>query len=183
MSAPTGTTPRADGFGFWDRQLDRLGGRDPVAVLAETPAAVTDLVSATRDASALRRRPGERAWSALEVVGHLIDVEWVFGFRTRTVLCDEVPEFGGIDQDRWVAVQRWNERDPADLLERFSGLRRVNLSTWAQLRPAELERSGLHRDAGVRLSLDLMRRILAGHDLQHMDQIRAALAGASGGTG
>ena len=84
--------------------LRTLGGRDPLAVLERTPA------EARRCCQELDGRawtapmaPGE--WSALQVVGHLLDVDVVYGFRWRLALTEEEPTYPGYDEKAW--SRRW----------------------------------------------------------------------------
>jgi hypothetical protein len=166
--------PDVGGFSFWHRQVGLLGDRDPVRVLAETPEVLRQVASEHRPGT-FALRPFDGKWTPAEIVGHLIDVEWIFGFRTRTTLADRDPEFGGVDQDRWVAAQRWSTMEPTVLVESFAALRGVNLAWWNSLSRTDLERSGRHTEAGVALTLGQLRSILAGHDLLHLDQLRRFL--------
>jgi hypothetical protein len=164
------------------RVLALLGGRDPLEVLAETPAILDRLVQAN-PAGILRARPFPGKWTGNEIIGHLLDSEWTYGFRIRLVLSEERPAIIGIDQDLWVAGHRHNEREPALLAEMFAALRRCTLDLWRRMGPAELERAGLHNERGPE-TLGLMQRMIAGHDLAHLAQIERTLkAAASGGPG
>jgi len=49
-------------------------------------------------------------------------------------------------------------------------MRQLNLALWRQLSPAELKRTGRHDQRGPE-SLETMLRMMAGHDLSHLDQI------------
>ena len=62
-------------------------------------------------------------------------------------------------------------REPADLVETFTAVRRANLVLWRRMTPAELEARGDAQRCGPE-SLDMIRRLSAGHDLSHVDQIR-----------
>jgi hypothetical protein len=79
-----------------------------------------------------------------------------------------------MDQNLWVAGQRYNEREPMELAEEFRHLRTRNLRLWRGLSPQELERAGQHSERG-RESLGLLRTLMAGHDLLHLDQIKRLL--------
>lgn len=168
------TVPNAAGFEFWQRQIERLGERDPWEVLTQTSGALEQVV-ASRGPKPFETQPGPGKWSAAEVMGHLVDIEFVFGFRIRTILSDDRPSFGGIDQDRWVEQQAWRSVPPAQIARCFRQVREVNLACWQSVPPEAMTRTGRHREAGVDLSLELMLRILAGHDLVHLDQLYAVL--------
>ena len=56
----------------------------------------------------------------------------------------------------------------------FRGLRSFNLAVWKQMTPSDFERVGKHNERGDE-SLGTMIRMLAGHDLSHIDQINRYL--------
>jgi DinB superfamily len=146
-----------------------LGDRDPLDVLAQT-ASVLNAIARKHSAAVLRTRPFEGKWTPNEVIGHLVDSEWVYGYRLRLVLCETDPAILGTSQELWVAGQRHNDREPAELVAIFRPMREFNLALWKRLSPADLQRSGRHNERGEE-SLGVMLRMMAGHDLSHLDQI------------
>jgi DinB family protein len=158
--------------------LSLLGQDDPASVQEETPGAVRAMI-ATASAD-LRRRPAEGEWSVLELVGHLADAELVMAGRYRWVLAHDEPPITGYDQDRWVDRLRHNEDDPHDLLALFEALRRANLALWRGTPAPARRRVGIHSERGPE-SLDLMFRMLAGHDRFHLAQMDRTLAAIRAG--
>ncbi|HWP71564.1 MAG TPA: DinB family protein [Gemmatimonadaceae bacterium] len=152
---------------------ERLGDRDPMTVMSETADILADIV-ARHTPGQLRTRPFEGKWTPNEVIGHLTDGEWTYGYRMRLILSEDEPAIIGTDQDRWVTAQRFNEREAAELVEMFRSLRELNLATWKNVTPGEMTRKGLHNQRGEE-SLAQMFRMLAGHDLAHIDQINRYL--------
>ncbi|HTT22789.1 MAG TPA: DinB family protein [Candidatus Sulfotelmatobacter sp.] len=154
---------------YRENMFNLLGDRSPLEVLAQTPDRLTDLIE-RHSASVLRTRPFEGKWSPNEIIGHLGDSEWVYGYRLRLILCEDNPNILGIDQGSWVASLGHNEHNPSELVEVFRALRQLNLAVWRQISPADLERSGQHNERGQE-SLGVTLRLVAGHDLSHLDQI------------
>jgi len=154
---------------YRERLFNLLGDRNPLEVLAQTASALAGIVD-KHSSAVLRSRPFEGKWTPNEIIGHLTDSEWVYGYRLRLILCEDNPTILGTKQDAWVAALRHNEREPLELVEIFQTLRQFNLAVWSQISPAELERAGQHNERGPE-SLGLMLRLLAGHDLSHLDQI------------
>lgn len=146
-----------------------LGDRNPLDVLAQTAPTLEDIVR-THPATVLRARPFEGKWTPNELIGHLVDGEWVSGYRVRLILCEDSPAVVGMNQDLWVAGQQHNEREPSDLVNMFRTMREINLALWKRLSPAELQRTGHHNERGPE-SLEVMLRMEAGHDLAHLDQL------------
>jgi len=165
--------PLAATAAYRQRLAVLLGSREPLDVLARTP----DVLAATareQGPQRLRVRPIEGKWTPLEVMGHFCDCEWVYGYRARLILCEEHPAILGMDQDLWVAGQHYNEREPIELAEEFRHLRKHNLRLWLSLNPQELARTGQHSERGPE-SLGLLRTLMAGHDLLHLDQLKRLL--------
>lgn len=153
-----------------------LGDRDATEVLSETPDVVAQIV-AEHTTEQLTARPEEGKWTPSEILGHFTDAEWAFGWRSRQVLGDEGVELKSFDQDGWVAAQRFNEREPTDLVEMFRQLRRWNLELWTRLTAADLERTAQSKRRGT-VTLAQLLRIFARHDLHHVDQLRRYLGAA-----
>lgn len=154
---------------YREKMFNLLANRDPLEVLAQTASSLADIVS-KHSATVLRTRPFEGKWTPNEVIGHLTDSEWVYGYRLRLILCENDPTILGINQDLWVATLRHNEREPSELVEIFRTMRLFNLALWRRTSPRDLERTGQHNERGPE-SLGVMVRLLAGHDLSHLGQI------------
>jgi hypothetical protein len=159
----------SDPQAYREKLFTLLGDRNPLEVLGQTASTLADMVR-THAATVLRARPFPGKWTPNEVIGHLVDSEWVYGYRLRLILCEDNPTILGMNQDLWVAGQRHNEREPSELVDMFRPLRQVNLAVWQRMSPADLERTGQHNERGPE-SLGVLLRMLAGHDLSHLDQI------------
>jgi hypothetical protein len=155
--------------GYQEKMFNLVGDRNPLEILAQTASTLGDIVG-RHSATLLRSRPFEGKWTPNEVIGHLTDSDWVYGYRLRLILCEDAPAILGITQDLWVGVLRHNEREPSELVEIFRTLRQFNLAVWRRTPPEELRRIGEHNERGPE-SLSMMLRLLAGHDLSHLAQI------------
>ena len=108
--------------------LAALGGDDPAAVQAGTPAAMRHLVA--ESGPHLRTRPRPAEWSALEALGHMLDAEVVSSARYRFIVAHEKPPLIGYDQDLWVGRLRHNDDDASVLLGHFEAMRLANVRMW-----------------------------------------------------
>jgi len=164
------TTPSIENPAEYLRKMHRqLGDRDPLAVLEATPGLLADIVGA-HTPTQLKTRPFEGKWTPNEILGHLVDIEWVFAFRVRRALCDLDAAIEGFDQARWVARQAHNDTEPAANLEAFALLRPYNIAVWRMVTPDDLKRTYQHQERGVE-TIETMRVLHAGHDLAHLDQL------------
>lgn len=147
-----------------------LGDREPLEVLAKTPAALHRAVAGlTSQQEGTAEGPGK--WSVRQVVQHLADSELVGGFRFRMVLAHEGPELPAYDQDLWAERLRYAEADFQTALEDFSMLRALNLRLLRRATPDDLRRVMRHAERGDE-PLGRMIALYAGHDLKHRAQIR-----------
>lgn len=76
----------------------------------------------------------------------------------------------GSDQDAWADNLHYDEADPAESLETFGVLRRANLRLVERASPEDLQRVGVHAERGEE-SVEHLRKLYAGHDLLHLQQI------------
>ncbi len=162
-------------YGFLNEQIALLGSRDPIDVLAETSESLEEIVT-QHSIEELRERPIDELWTGVEILAHLSDMEWIFGFRARTILCDDNPRLPEIDQNAWVSVQRPDDWPPKQVIEDFRALRGVNLQMWKRMTESDLERTGEHVGAGITISLGTLLRVHAGNDLSHLHQLRKTIA-------
>lgn len=160
---------KGDNAAYQQKLMGLLGNRDPIEVLGKTADVFAGMVE-KHSPEVMRTRPFPGKWTPNEIIGHLSDSEWVYGYRVRLILCQEKPVILGMDQDLWVAGQRHNERQPKDLLTIFRNQRAANLELWKRMTPADLKRVGKHSERGEE-SLGLMLKMNAGHDLSHIDQL------------
>ena len=98
------------------------------AELARGVEAIHALVASMSPEEA-RARPAPEAWSALEVICHLYDEEREdFRQRLDIILHRPSEPFPPIDPQGWVAARRYNERDLAEMLDRFAAERARSLA-------------------------------------------------------
>jgi len=152
--------------------LSKLKDDDPVAVQADTPSALRELLREAGDR--LRARPTPSEWSVLETAGHMLDAEVVASARYRWILAEDEPRLVGYDQESWMERLRHDEDDPDELLALFEALRAANLALWSRSSEADRARIGVHEERGPE-SYELTFRLIAGHDRNHLAQARRAL--------
>jgi len=155
---------------YREKLFNLVAGRDPIDVMEQTGSTLADIVG-RHPAAVLRARPFDGKWTPNEIIGHLTDSEWVYGYRLRLILSEDDPAILGTEQDRWVSSLKHNEGEPSELVEVFRTLRGFNLTVWRRSSPDDLNRSGRHSERGSE-SLGVMLRMVAGHDLSHLDQIK-----------
>jgi len=149
------------------RMLDLLGEQDPILVLEATPVRLEALLLNLGDDVERPYAPGK--WDARHLAAHLADNELAAGFRLRQTVA-RVGQIQPYDQDTWAT--RYARTDPTLALETFRALRAWNLSLYAGFSMEDWLVEIEHPERGP-LSVDLMVRMLAGHDLNHLAQLEA----------
>ncbi len=159
-------------FRAYMRKIDGYrAGRAPLPLLRTGPDKIARAVLGLSRRQ-LRRRPAPGKWSILEILGHLVDTEYVYGYRYRLALAQPGSLIQSYDQAQWVKEFRYQNWDARRLLHQIKQLRGGTLELLARTSGKRWKRYGWHTERGketVRRTAEL----IAGHDLNHLDQIRA----------
>lgn len=156
----------------------RVATPDPatsVGRLKQTGRELVALLGPAKDTE-LRREPEPGEWSPATVVAHLADAELVYGVRLRMILTGDRPYIAAYDEGAWVRRFAELEPDPRETLQRWRHLRDANLRLFDSLDEDEWRLTGLHAERGE-MSVTAIAAVMARHDAEHLDQIRAGLAG------
>ena len=125
------------------------------------------------DDHAIRHRPAASEWSAVEVVGHMIDKMQMWASRVERILVEERPALPGYDQDALVRDHDYLHADPAVLLEHLR-LACERFATLVERMPTSaLQREGVHEEFGpmtLRQCIEAPLESVPGH----LEQLRAA---------
>ncbi|TMB58009.1 MAG: DinB family protein [Chloroflexi bacterium] len=150
---------------------------DTTALLARTPKVLRTLLIGLPDSWTDTPDVAD-GWRPRDVVGHLItgeETDWMV--RTRRILdhgtsraFDRFDRFAMLERDAGVPLD--------DLVERFAALRAANLAALGELvSDDDLDRRGLHPSLGE-VTLRELVATWAVHDLDHIGQVYAGLAGS-----
>jgi DinB superfamily len=119
----------------------------------------------------LRYNPSPDKWCVLEILGHLADVEIIYGYRLRQMLADTEPVIAPIDQDAWARNLNYLDA-PAPELVAFYGLaRHHNLRLLRTLKASDLEKSAFHPEKQGPVTVATLVEMMAGHGASHLQQI------------
>ena len=149
-----------------------LGSTRPLAALRRAPARLARVLGRV-PRRLVARRPGRGEWAVAEVLGHLADAEIALAFRIRKIAAEPREVLVAWDQDRWADHGGYRRTPPREALATFAALRRSNLAYVGRLSAAQKAQHGRHPEYG-RLTIPQMLAHWADHDLNHLEQIRAA---------
>ena len=158
---------------YTERILSYTDGQDSLKVQAATAKKLDRLVKGVSPAK-LRKRPAPEKWSVSEILAHLADVEIVIGWRMRSILGAPGTNVQAYDQNAWVTALHYEKRDPRLALTQIRVLREANLAMLKTLTPEQWKQFGLHSERGQE-SIERIVRMVAGHDLNHLQQIERIL--------
>jgi hypothetical protein len=94
----------------------------------------------------------------------------VTGYRLRLILASNGTAIQAFDQDAWAGTFNYRRRDPKTSLETFRVLRENNLRLLSKVPHSLWENYGQHQERG-RETVDRIVKLMAGHDLNHMEQM------------
>jgi DinB superfamily len=159
---------------YTQRILAHSSGQDPLKILAATPKKLERLAKGVSPAK-LRKKPAPDKWSVAEILAHLADVEIVIGWRIRSILGAPGTEVQAYDQNAWNAALHYDKRDARKDLIQQRVNREANLALLKTLTPTQWKQFGVHAERGQE-SIEHIAKMVAGHDVNHIQQIERALA-------
>jgi hypothetical protein len=122
-------------------------------------------------AASLRFKPAPEKWSILEILGHLADVEIVFGHRIRQILAEEKPVIAAMDQNAWARNLGYMETPPAEMIALFGVNRHHNLRILRRIKARDLDKSAYHPELKRDILLSEIVEKLDRHTENHLRQI------------
>ena len=154
-------------------------GKDPLEAQREAPAVLAQLL-AHAPGERLTDRPSPNKWSIGEILAHLAEDEIATAWRYRQMVEHSGSELAGFDQELWARIGDYSSRLPQESLALFHLLRNVNLQFLDRLTPEQWQCFGLHAERG-RITVQDLAVHMAGHDANHIEQIRRILELRAGG--
>jgi uncharacterized damage-inducible protein DinB len=154
-----------------------VGSKDPMQSMQQAAAELASLVKNLSE-DLVRRSPEPGKWSIAEILAHLADTELVSGYRFRTIAGGEDGvTIVGYDQDRWAVAGNYRTAKIEDSLKTFLAIREANLRYLKGLPESSWNKYGVHSERGRESLRDLVQ-LTAGHDLNHIGQIKKILSSA-----
>lgn len=151
-----------------------VDGKDPIVLQGETLKTLVQLISGKPDVQ-LTTRPHPDKWSVGEILAHLAEDEIATAWRYRQLVEHNGISLAGFDQELWARLGNYASRSPHESLELFRLLRTANLEFLQHLAPEQWECFGIHVERG-RLTVRDLATHMAGHDANHVEQIRKILS-------
>lgn len=145
------------------------GTQAVLKILSDTPRQLTSLI-ARLDDSHLYTKPGQKTWSAAEILAHLRACSDVWTFSIYAMLTEEIPILPDINERRWAKVTSYARIPLALSLQAFSFQREELLRVLRALPPEGWERVALVFER--KHTVFTQARRMALHEQEHVEQIR-----------
>jgi hypothetical protein len=150
----------------FERYVSRVPEEDALPALAQQPAEVRAILGRlTEERAGYRYEPAK--WSIRQVVGHFVDAERVFGFRSLTFARADRVALPGFEEKDYAVVAGHDRYALADLLTEFETLRASHVSMLAHLDEDAARRIG--QANGLPVSVRALGFIMVGHVRHHMN--------------
>ncbi len=153
--------------------------QEKVEAVEAGPATIAAAVDGLSDAT-LRYKPEPGKWCILEILGHLADIEVLYGYRLRQMLADKEPVIAPIEQDDWARNLGYLEAKPAELLDAYQAARRANLRLLRRLTAVDLGKGAFHPEHKRKVTVEELVGMMARHDPNHLGQIERLKQQAKG---
>ena len=146
--------------------------RELINALEQTPDTIAKLVADLSQAN-LRRKDSDAAFSAIESVCHLRDIE-IEGYTSRInrILDESEPFLPDIDGGRLAIERNYNDQNPDLALQAFADARKQNIQTLSGISSEQLDREAILEGVG-RLTLAKLLLMMREHDESHIRDLHA----------
>jgi DinB superfamily len=154
---------------YYHRYVQEVPDGDIVAILKEQLSMTSAfLKSIPVERIDFRYAPGK--WTLREVVGHIIDMEWVFGTRALHFARTVSEPLPGVEQDDFVVVGNFSGQAWPGLIDQYRHLRSAHILLFEGFDDAAWNRSGVAADN--RFTVRAFPYIIAGHERHHVGVLR-----------
>ena len=139
---------------------------------------LTTLLHRPDVARRLRTAPGNDEWSALQVLGHMVEmIPYWLGHCRTLIAAHEPPHFGRTPDapERLAAVETDTLKQPEALVSLLEAEIKAAAKTLRQLTPAERRKTGIHVKRGKMTVDEILEQLIVAHAEDHLVQVRTAL--------
>lgn len=116
-------------------------------------------------------KPDAESWSAHEIIVHCADSETIAATRIRLLISEPNAILVGYDQEEWVDIFRYHDRDVELCFDTIRAVRAFTAPVIRAMPDAAWSATGSHTQSG-RYSAEDWLRLYSAHLHDHADQIR-----------
>ena len=127
----------------------------------------------------LRTAPGDHEWSALQVIGHMVEMipYWLHHCHSLIAATLEPPQFGRtLDApERLAGVEAASTSDAIELLSQLQQVVEAAAKDIRHMTEAERRKTGIHVRQGTMTVADVIEQLIVGHAEAHVVQVQETL--------
>ena len=153
--------------------------RSPAAIISALttfPDELARAIFSDHGRASLMQPASDGGWGVVEIIPHLRDWEEIYLDRARKIIAETRPHLPGFDDTLWAIERDYRGQDPKATFEAFRALRLKTVELLTSLPPEAWLRTGEHGYYGE-ITLAWMADHMCGHDQEHLQQARDAIAG------
>lgn len=155
---------------YYHRYIRLIGSQDPIVIMEAQSEELDEFIgSIEQNMYNTAYEPGK--WTIKEVIGHMLDVERIFGYRALAFSRGDKTMIPGFEQDDYVKNADFNNRAMDELLEEFYHLRQANIILFKSLSEEQMEQKG--NASGNSFTLKALSYLIPGHVMHHMNVIES----------
>jgi hypothetical protein len=137
-----------------------------ILAILDAQTATTERVLAAYTSAHAAWRPADGEWNAVEITGHLADIERVHAFRALSVARGHTAPLPGMNPIVYMERAQFAQRPLADVAAEFFAVRGATMAFFRSLDAAAWARTGSVLDAAI--SVRALAYIIAGHHFLHL---------------
>ena len=154
---------------YYDHYLNLVKDDDIIRTLKNQVIDIQSVISAIpEDKEDYAYAKGK--WTIKEVLGHLIDVERIMGYRAIRFARKDKTVLPGFDENSFVANAQFNKRTLNDLAHEFAIVRGSNLASFKHFDETAMDQMG--NANGKDVSVRAILYMIAGHATHHINMIQ-----------
>jgi hypothetical protein len=158
---------------YW---LDALQPSQALASLRQTPAQVEAILKHSTEKE-LSRAPEPGEWSALNILTHMRDSEYVLNHRLGQLLQYEKPVIEAAAVFEWAAKDEGKPAGGRQIFAEYQASRQKTLATLEKLQLEDWQRSGYHQEFGP-VTILQQASYFAVHEITHLPHLERVTAQA-----
>ena len=150
---------------YYQSYIDLVKGDDIFRILVEQNMESQNVLNSFSESKG-NHRYAEGKWTVKEVVGHIMDVERIFAYRSLCIARGETKPLPGMDQDMYVNNGNFNKRQLFDLNYEYRLLRESNILLFGGFDKSVLLNRG--NASGYDVTVLALMFMTAGHEKHHL---------------
>ena len=174
MTTRPSDRPKAQEYApYYGRYIDLVSDGDILDLLEQQIVEFGGVLDAIPEEQA-KVLHGSYTWTITQVVGHLIDVEKVFGYRAHRFACNDLRPILGMEQNEFVDNLEYRAPLLSDMVVELKCTRRSNLLFLKRIADDAWSRTGTAD--GNTMSVRAIAYVLVGHITHHLEIIKRRIA-------